>query len=114
MQITIDETLRRRKKQMAYNAANNIVPTALNKAIANSPLIALLRHEEQEQQQLESKIRDSWHTAAWHQYDSHALRKAIEQQRRAMLAAAKELDFDNAARLRDELLRMEDKLQAIE
>lgn len=114
MQITIDETLRRRKKQMAYNAANNIVPTALNKAIANSPLIALLRHEEQEQQQLESKIRDSWHTASWHQYDSHALRKAIEQQRRAMLAAAKELDFDNAARLRDELLRMEDKLQAIE
>ena len=114
MQITIDETLRRRKKQMAYNAANNIVPTALNKAIANSPLIALLRHEEQEQQQLERKIRDSWHTAAWHQYDSHALRKAIEQQRRAMLAAAKELDFDNAARLRDELLRMEDKLQAIE
>ena len=114
MQITIDETLRRRKKQMAYNELNNITPTALNKAIANSPLIALLRHEEREQQQLEDKIRESWHTAPWHQYDSNTLRKTIEQQRRAMLAAAKELDFDKAARLRDELLQMEDKLQAME
>ncbi len=114
MQMTIDETLRRRTKQMAYNEANNITPTALNKAIANSPLIALLRHEEQEKQQLEQKIREGWRTAPWQSYDAKTLRKAIEQQRRAMLAAAKELDFDNAARLRDELLQMEDKLQAME
>lgn len=114
MQMTIDETLRRRTKQMAYNEANNITPTALNKAITNSPLIALLRHEEQEKQQLEEKIRDGWRTAPWQNYDVKTLRKAIEQQRRAMLAAAKELDFDNAARLRDELLQMEDKLQAME
>ena len=114
MQMTIDETMRRRTKQIAYNEANNITPTALNKAISNSPLIALLRHEEQEKQHLEDKIREGWHTAPWQNYDAKALRKTIEQQRRAMLAAAKELDFDNAARLRDELLQMEDKLQAIE
>jgi excinuclease UvrABC helicase subunit UvrB len=42
------------------------------------------------------------------------LEKASEKQRRAMLAAAKNLDFDTAARLRDEWLRMEDKLQAME
>ena len=114
MQMTIDETMRRRTKQIAYNEANNIAPTALNKAISNSPLIALLRHEEQEKQHLEDKIREGWHTAPWQNYDAKALRKTIEQQRRAMLAAAKELDFDNAARLRDELLQMEDKLQAME
>ena len=114
MQMTIDETMRRRTKQIAYNEANNITPTALNKAISNSPLIALLRHEEQEKQHLEDKIREGWHTAPWQNYDAKALRKTIEQQRRAMLAAAKELDFDNAARLRDELLQMEDKLQAME
>ena len=59
-------------------------------------------------------IREGWRTAPWQQYDAKQLRKTIEQQRRAMLAAAKELDFDNAARLRDELLQMEDKLQAME
>ena len=114
MQITIDETLRRRTKQMAYNEAHNITPTALNKKIEGSPLIALMRKEQEEQQVLEQKIKDGWKTAAWQQYDAKTLRKAIDKQRKAMLAAAKELNFDMAAHLRDELLMMEDKLQAIE
>lgn len=114
MQITIDETNRRRTKQMAYNQANNITPTALHKKIEASPLISLMRKEQEDQQALEQKIKDSWHTAAWQQYDAKRLRKAIDQQRKAMLAAAKELNFDIAAHLRDELLMMEDKLQAME
>lgn len=114
MKMTIDETNRRRAKQIAYNEKHNIKPKAINKAISDSPLIALLRSEEKEKQELENKIRESWHTADWQQYDAKHLRKIIEQQRRAMLTAAKDLDFDSAARLRDELLQMEDKLQAME
>lgn len=114
MQKTINETNRRRDKQMAYNAAHNITPTALNKKIEANPLIAMLRNEEKEKQQLEDKIREGWRTAAWQHYDAKRLRKTIEQQRKAMLAAAKDLNFEVAAHLRDELLLMEDKLQAME
>ena len=114
MQMTIDETNRRRAKQMAYNEANDITPTALNKKIESSPLIALMRKEQEEQQVLEKKIQEGWKIAAWQQYNAKDLRKAIDKQRKAMLAAAKDLNFDVAARLRDELLQMEDKLQAME
>jgi excinuclease ABC subunit B len=114
MQMTIDETNRRRAKQIAYNEAHHITPTALNKKIEASPLIALMRKEQEEQQVLEKKIQDGWCTAPWQQYNAKDLRKAIDQQRKAMLAAAKDLNFDVAARLRDELLQMEDKLQAME
>ena len=79
-----------------------------------SPLIALMRKEQEEKQVLEQKIQDAWKSAPWQQYDKKQLERAAEQQRRAMLDAAKNLDFDTAARLRDEWLKMEDKLQAMQ
>lgn len=114
MQATIDETNRRRGIQMAYNEAHGITPTPLHKAITTSALSALYKAPEAEKQRVEEKIKEGWKTAAWQQMNAKDLKKAIEQKRRAMLAAAKDLNFDQAAFLRDEMLQMEDKLQAIE
>ena len=113
MQATIDETNRRRDKQMAYNKAHNITPTAIKKDISTSALSALYKDPEAEKAKVEAAIREGWKTADWQKMSAKELEKAMEKKRRMMLAAAKELDFVLAARLRDELLQMSDKLDAM-
>lgn len=112
MQATIDETNRRRAKQMAYNEAHHITPTAIKKAINTSALASLYKNAEAEQARVEEAIRVSWQTAPWRQMSVKELDKAIDRQRKAMLNAAKDLDFTLAARLRDELLQMQDLREA--
>lgn len=113
MQATIDETNRRREKQIAYNKAHNITPTAIRKDINTSALASLYKDAEAEKAKIEAAIREGWKTAAWQTMSRKELERAIERQRRAMLAAAKDLDFTSAARLRDELLAMSDRLDTL-
>lgn len=113
MQATIDETNRRRAVQMRYNEEHHITPTAIRKDINTSALASLYKDPEEEKRKLEQAIRESWKTADWQHMDAKALNKAIEQKRKQMLAAAKALDFDMAARLRDEWMEMTNRLQAM-
>lgn len=113
MQATIDETNRRRAVQMRYNEEHHITPTAIRKDINTSALASLYKDPEEEKRRLEQAIRESWKTADWQHMDAKALSKAIEKKRKQMLAAAKALDFDMAARLRDEWMEMTNRLQAM-
>ncbi len=113
MQEAIDETNRHRMKQMAYNEAHHITPTAIKKEINTSALSALYKNPEDEKKRLEEQIREGWKSADWQHLNKKDLQREIDRKRHAMLAAAKELDFDNAARLRDEMLEMERRLDAI-
>ena len=114
MQATINETNRRRTIQMRYNAEHGITPTAIKKEINTSALASLYKDPEAEKQRVETAIRESWKTADWQHMDVKALEKAIDNKRKQMLAAAKATDFDMAARLRDEMLEMQNRLQAMQ
>jgi len=115
MQRTIDETNRRREKQVAYNLANNIIPTTVKKSIdqimkqgsvldikgfdPNKPYAivdetTLLAADEQEVYKTIPQIE-----------------KAIAKTKKTMEKAAKDLDFIEAAKLRDEMFRLQKELQ---
>ena len=113
MQATINETNRRRAIQMRYNTEHGIVPTAIKKEINTSALASLYKDPEEEKRRVEEAIRESWKTAEWQKMNIQTLTKAIDNKRKQMLAAAKATDFEMAARLRDEMIEMQDRLQAI-
>ena len=113
MQQTIDETNRRRSIQMTYNSEHGITPTAIRKDINTGALTSLYHNAEKEREAVQQRIRDGWKNAPWQQMDLKQLQRAADQKRKQMLAAAKDLNFDLAATLRDELLEMENKIQIL-
>jgi excinuclease ABC subunit B len=105
MQRTINETNRRREKQIQYNIDNNITPTQIYKSKA--PMMNQLYKKDFED------LKPSIAADPVVQYMSaDGLKKAIDKIRKEMEAAAKEMDFDTAARLRDEMFEMEALLKS--
>ncbi|MHA7110365.1 excinuclease ABC subunit UvrB [Sunxiuqinia elliptica] len=110
MQKTIDSTNYRRSKQMRYNEENGITPKAIIK-----PTREIIGYEYRENKQKEyAGGADHLDVAADPvvQYmNVDALEKTIEKTKKEMQAAAKELDFIEAARLRDEMYRLQEILK---
>ena len=101
MQKTIDETNYRRNKQMDYNKAHNITPKALNKSLDNA-----LTQKSEAVYQIPSVKRMAAEPDL--EYLTQPQReKLIRDKRKAMEAAAKDLNFMEAARLRDEIKRLQ-------
>ncbi len=104
MQKTIDETNYRRTKQINYNTANNLVPQALNKkiesAFTKNPLA-----------DYELGYTNSIAAEPVTEYLSKPdIEKRIREKRKNMEKAAKELDFMQAAKLRDEIKALQGQL----
>ncbi len=97
MQKTIDETTYRREKQMSYNFEHNIVPTSLNKSLDN----ALAKNSVSTYHFIKEEIRAAEPDMNYLTKDQKE--KMIRDKRKAMEKAAKDLDFMQAAKLRDEI-----------
>ena len=104
MQKTIDETTYRREKQIAYNTKNGLVPKALNKSL-NSNVLQNKNGEQYKLEQLSNKAEEPENI-----YLSKAeIDKKIKETRKMMETAAKDLDFMQAAKLRDKLKALQDQ-----
>ena len=97
MKKTIDETNYRREKQQEYNKVNNIVPRQIEKTLDN----ALAKKVDSK---IEKKIKTDEESI--YLLPKKKIEKKIRETRKKMEQAAKDLDFMEAARLRDELKKL--------
>ena len=113
MQLTIDETLRRREKQLRYNELHHITPKQITKGIKRNALNEAAPEAEQPKAaQTYKPYIEEEHVAfaadpIVKSMSRGQLEKSIANTTRLMKKAAKELDFIQAAQFRDELLRLQ-------
>ena len=115
MQRTIDETNRRRAKQIKYNQEHNIIPTTIVKSIEQvMKQTAVLDIKGYNQNNINIRTTDALNMVAEPSSEYKTIpqmEKAILQTKKQMEKMAKALDFMEAAKLRDEMFRMELQLE---
>jgi excinuclease ABC subunit B len=116
MQKTIDETNRRREKQIAYNIEHGITPMTIRKSVeqimSQTSVLDIKGYDEYSPY----VTRDISTSAAEEQVEYQTIpqmEKAIQNTKRQMEKAARDLDFMEAARLRDEMFKMQKDLEAM-
>jgi excinuclease ABC subunit B len=119
MQKTIDETTRRREKQIAYNQAHGITPKTVSKSIeqvmAQTSVLDIKGYDVKNPYAV-APDGELVTVAAEEQATYQTipqLEKAIQQTKKTMEKAARDLDFMEAARLRDEMFRMQKELETM-
>ncbi len=101
MKSALDETVRRREKQMAYNVAHGITPTTVSKAIFA---------EVGEKQEKTDKSRKFVYDKSGGVMDAESIRREVKKLTQQMHRAAEDLEFEHAAQLRDMVRKLEDDL----
>jgi excinuclease ABC subunit B len=117
MTRAIDETNRRRAKQVAYNSEHGIDPTPLRKKIAD--ITDLIAKEIDDTDDLAATNKKSGFTSGVHSKNAHSLPRRelialIESLTDQMKLAAAELSFELAARLRDEIRELKRELKGMQ
>lgn len=113
MQRTINETNRRREKQLHFNEANGITPKQIKKALTSIMGTAQEKPAEKPRFYVEKETVDVAADPVVQYMAKPALEKAIEKTKKAMQKAAKDLDFIEAARLRDEMYALQEKMKGL-
>jgi excinuclease ABC subunit B len=119
MQKTIDETNRRRTKQIAYNQTHGITPTTVVKSkdqvFAQTSVLDIRGYDPEDQRAIQLQT-DNASAVAEDQADYRTLpeiEKAVKQKKKAMEKAARDMDFMEAARLRDEMFALQKQIESL-
>ena len=114
MRKTIEETDRRRAKQMAYNEEHGITPETVSKSrdeIIKQTSVLEIRGDKPKRAYVEPETPSAVADPVLQVMNRDQLSKSIEKTRKSMLKAAREMDFPEAARLRDEMFELQNILK---